>query len=477
MAFSFMPQDNVIQQFAQPEREPSFMQPSFVQQQPSEPSFMQPSAPRQTNIMQMMQPTVQAAPPRKRTSVLDIIGGIADTFAEMGGATPMYQRNVDARTQRDREAELYPIQKTGFELENTKARTDIADKRTEMVAAYARKAVEYLKSGGNINAILPSMYRGLGLTPEEIQAYDPDIQRDPMGAMTALAMFGKSESAKRGLTPFYGKDKNGNLIAYQTLESGGAEPIKLDEGVVPAPPTTELNLGNRRLIVDRAGNTVLEEAAGGIPSPDQAPTDNGGLAPIEGSTLQRNAVSNATSNIQELEARSVSFQGAKDSIARIKTNLDAMRKAGSMIDPGSGQSMGGRAAAVVQNALPWVEAIVNEDGSTARDNINSAALDLTRSFDAVKNEVANSGETSSSSKLMDTIKEAQANLEKAVNLRNYDSALESINAYEKNMLALDRLLTQYLGEAKAKRERLANPNVKQPAAPASGGDWKIERID
>jgi hypothetical protein len=59
----------------------------------------------------------------------------------------------------------------------------------------AKRAMAYMQGGGDINQILPLMYQQLGLTPEEVQMYDPEIQRDPMGAMTALSMFGEEADA------------------------------------------------------------------------------------------------------------------------------------------------------------------------------------------------------------------------------------------------------------------------------------------
>jgi hypothetical protein len=358
MAFSFMPQDNVMQQFSAP----------------ADPSYMQPSAPRQTNVMQMMQPPAQAPePPRKRTSVLDIIGGIADTFAEMGGATPMYQRNVDARTKRDRETELYPIQKTGFELDNTKTRTDIADKRTEMMGAMAIGALDYMKKGGKIETILPVMYQQLGLTPEEIALYHQQIMADPEGAMTALAMFGKSESAKRGLTPFYGMDKDKNLIAYQTLESGGAEPINLGEGIIPIPPTTELNLGDRSLIVGRSGNTVREEsvsgtpASGDIPVRDAEGNPTGQVTQAPGSQAALEEERKRLEQREKDEKREAQFNRQKADAALVRNTVKTARDtvSNSVTATGlAGQGMqyfGGTDARNLQNFVDTIKSRISID--------------------------------------------------------------------------------------------------------------------
>jgi hypothetical protein len=70
------------------------------------------------------------------------------------------------------------------------------------------------------------MYQQLGLTPEEVQMYDPEIRRDPMGAMTALSMFGEGADA-----PEYDfqtvLDENGNevVMAVNKREPTDMKPI------------------------------------------------------------------------------------------------------------------------------------------------------------------------------------------------------------------------------------------------------------
>lgn len=56
-----------------------------------------------------------ARQPRERKSLLDIIGGLADTVASVGGATPLYRTNLDAATERQRQVDLDEMRRQQFE--------------------------------------------------------------------------------------------------------------------------------------------------------------------------------------------------------------------------------------------------------------------------------------------------------------------------------------------------------------------------
>ena len=295
MAFSFMPQDNVIQQFAQPEREPSFMQPSFMNVAPSEPSFMQPSAPRQTNVMQMMQPPVQAEVPRKRTSVLDIIGGIADTFAEMGGATPMYQRNVDARTQRTREAELYP-------LEMRKAQQSVAMNDMEMqqgqletlTRAYAGLRSLHARTGDEgLRAAMPNVAKIFGLSPEQAQ-YFSDNPTEAFTVMEGLLGQAKGKTFEVG-DNLVRENPDGTV---EVVYRGEQKAPKVRQAQLDGPEGPGVyNIDEAGNVVGRVGGIVRAPSAGRQPTladrrvqylisqgmdPERAQAIGLGLEPIPG---------------------------------------------------------------------------------------------------------------------------------------------------------------------------------------------------
>ena len=64
-------------------------------------------------------PQIEAAPsraPRERKSLLDIIGGIADTVATVGGADPLYSMNRDAATERQRQVDLDEMRRQQHEM-------------------------------------------------------------------------------------------------------------------------------------------------------------------------------------------------------------------------------------------------------------------------------------------------------------------------------------------------------------------------
>lgn len=151
--------------------------------QVADPSYMQPSAPR---------PVQQYQPPqeRKRMSTVDVIGGLLDTFAELGGSKPMYRATLDAQLQREREAELYPLEVQKAQLGNQKTQMDIQSGQNEILgqaASYMQRAYQNGGAQGALNmfdAIAPR----IGMTPEQIQDERAQLGANPEGYIGALSV-------------------------------------------------------------------------------------------------------------------------------------------------------------------------------------------------------------------------------------------------------------------------------------------------
>ncbi len=159
--------------------------------QVADPSYMQPSAPR---------PVQQYQPPqeRKRMSTVDVIGGLLDTFAELGGSRPMYRATLDAQLQREREAELYPLEVQKAQLGNQKTQMDIQSGQNEILgqaASYMQRAYQNGGAQGALNmfdAIAPR----IGMTPEQIQGERAQLGANPEGYIGALSVFMGGGNAK-----------------------------------------------------------------------------------------------------------------------------------------------------------------------------------------------------------------------------------------------------------------------------------------
>ena len=186
--------------------EGNFLSALLGQANSMEPSFMRPPAPRPMGGMPMggTQPGSMGGPsladierqagvpaPRKRASVVDILGGLFDTAAELGGVNPQYQPTLDARLQREREAELYPLEVQKARLGNQKTQMDIQSGQNKVLgqaASYIQRAYQNGGAQGALNmfdAIAPR----IGMTPEQIQGERAQLGANPEGYIGALSVF------------------------------------------------------------------------------------------------------------------------------------------------------------------------------------------------------------------------------------------------------------------------------------------------
>ena len=156
--------------------------------QVADPSYMQPSAPRP---VQQYQPPPPPPQERKRMSTVDVIGGLLDTFAELGGSKPMYRATLDAQLQREREAELYPLELQKTQLGNQKTQMDIQSGQNQVLgqaASYMQRAYQNGGAQGALN-MFDTIAPRIGMTPEQIQGERAQLEANPEGYIGALSVF------------------------------------------------------------------------------------------------------------------------------------------------------------------------------------------------------------------------------------------------------------------------------------------------
>lgn len=171
------------------------------------------------------QPAAQPAPaapehPRKRLSVIDTIGRLADVFANVGGAQPLYQLNTEHRVDRtfgmeDRQRKI--------SADNIALATDkfkLGDAQNEQIGQVARGLKAIQNGGGDINVAWPILAQRMHVDPETIQSVGQMFATDPHAldgiiAATAEAKQGSSSGAVQ------------NFEAYQRiLATQGPEAAK-----------------------------------------------------------------------------------------------------------------------------------------------------------------------------------------------------------------------------------------------------------
>lgn len=158
---------------------------------PYDPAMQQPAAPA-------------AAPsraPRDRKSLLDIIGGVADTVASVGGATPLYRTNLDAAAERQRQVDLDEMRKQQFEQQQRLGEQQLQvgdigianDERSRIGGALAS-----VIGSDNPAAVFGAVAGQSGISPEKAAAISAALQSGVDPARLAQS-FGYAPQAQGSL--------------------------------------------------------------------------------------------------------------------------------------------------------------------------------------------------------------------------------------------------------------------------------------
>jgi hypothetical protein len=198
------------------------------------------------------QPAAQQAPahPKKRLSVIDIIGRLADTVATVGGSQPMYQPTLEHIQDRANQVDMDELKKRLTVAQVGEAELD------PVLAARKRMGTALGALAGNANAaeLWPSVAQQAGITdPQQVAQVASILQKTP----DAAGIFAKALGAdidNLGKNVFFGTDTSGKTVAYQVGPDG--KPHILDfgaAGVTPSDPIKVVNTGGSNVIVGSGG--------------------------------------------------------------------------------------------------------------------------------------------------------------------------------------------------------------------------------
>lgn len=139
---------------------------------------------------------------RPRRSVLDIIGGVGDVFATVGGAPAQYQPNLDARLARQNAAEdrtrmidIEALKKQQMEQQLTRGTQEIEGGSIDLQnaengligSAGAGLRQVFGRSGAaGVQKAWPLVAQTLGIPPEQAEKIGAAFQADPEGTLAAL---------------------------------------------------------------------------------------------------------------------------------------------------------------------------------------------------------------------------------------------------------------------------------------------------
>lgn len=481
----------------------SGMSPSFMQAQQGSPNAMgdpvfgpgwkgwMPSTgqgPSMADIQNQANANAGIAPGgSRRSSLVNVIGGLADTFAELGGSKPMYQPTIDAETERQRQAEsdqmtreLFPIKKQGAELDNQLTQLKSADARTELFArAYSGlESIRQRFGDDGFRAAIPNVGRIFGLSPED-QAF---VANNPDQAMMLLKGLAESSSGDEfGTTVYYDRDDKGNLYPYQVSKGGGKKYLSQDPGRTAAPAMQFLDTGLGYTPGNRytggAGAEPINKTGDLSQGITLTPGANGAppvAAPLEGGK-QDIEFNEKVTDLRNLDG---ALGAMSDMFPSMLGNIEAMARAGSLSgvpedklgSDGKPLKGGGTLGAMAYQNIPLLEQATNEAGYSARQKIESQGMAAINTIEPLLRR-AQDGNAQLSSRMMDTPKELENLLKQAVNTKDYGAAMDAYNRFKARYDEVRKDIQGRIERAEGKTAAGRKAN----AAPTNGG-WLIEEI-
>lgn len=360
-------------------------------------------------------PAPVAAAPRSRRSILDMIGGVADTIATVGGATPLYQQGIDARRERanaeeDRayQIEQRPLERQMIdqklkrgEQELSAGALDIQNANNELLNAAGAGMRQVFGNYGaeGVQKAWPLLARQLGVSDEKAAEIGQALGADP--ERTLATLFPNPALAKGG-----SKAKEIQVYELMAEKNPAAAEAYLTSLSNPDKPMTAYQREQVRLAEARLGL-----ARDRFENPAPSVSERNLTAKQAAAEVQKEqAVVGATAFLDELEG--------------VVTDLN---ESGGMTN--SNQSIGGTIGTAAREYLPLVERVVSPEGFAARERLDGL---LTQGVSSLLPLLTG---MTIGSKNMDAAKEME-NLKRAVvSAKSYDAAMAAINSYRRNLQA------------------------------------------
>lgn len=189
-----------------------------------------------------------AEPPRKRRSVIETIGRLADVFAKVGGAEALYEPTLNARADRFNKVDMDALQKrlTTAQVGVAEMEPGIAERKRIGTALGA------LAGRANAAELWPSIAEQAAIDPQKAAAIGQILQANP----DAAGIFARSLGAdidNLGKNVYFGTDPNGKTVAYQVGEDGRPHILDFEGKIAPSDPTKVVNLGGTTAVIGSGG--------------------------------------------------------------------------------------------------------------------------------------------------------------------------------------------------------------------------------
>ena len=190
-----------------------------------------------------------AEPPRKRRSVIETIGRLADVFAKVGGAEALYEPTLNARADRLTQVDLDAMKIALGKQQISAGEQEIGANERKRIGT----ALGALAGRENAAALWPSIAEQAAIDPQKTAAIGQILQANP----DAAGIFARSLGAdidNLGKNVYFGTDPNGKTVAYQVGEDGKPHILDFEGKVAPSDPTKIVNLGGTTAVLDSRGN-------------------------------------------------------------------------------------------------------------------------------------------------------------------------------------------------------------------------------
>lgn len=209
-----------------------------------------------------------AAAPRERHSLLDTIGRLADVFARVGGAEPLYQPTLDAReahgialSDHARAVDLDKLKLASGQMDN-----DTQGAKMTSQAMRGLQAIMTANPQADPATIWPLLAKQAGIPADRAAVLGHAITTNPelIQGIIDTGTDPKDDKTKFGFQPIYTTDAQGKLHVHQ-LSSDGSNQIP--QGETPIDPLK---------FVDTGGSVVGMGTRTGVQGPTLTKTEKPG---------------------------------------------------------------------------------------------------------------------------------------------------------------------------------------------------------
>lgn len=378
-------------------------------------------------------------PPRKRRSVIETIGRLADVFAKVGGAEALYEPTLNARADRGRKIDMDTLDMSRTRQLITSGEQEIGANERKRIGT----ALGALSGRENAAELWPAIAEQAGIDQQKTAAIGQILQANP----NAAGIFARSLGAdidNLGKNVYFGTDPTGKTVAYQVGEDGRPHILDFEGALNPSDPTKVVNLGGTTAVIGSGGQ--VKRILPNTVSPNTAANNRTAIT-VAGMPARTAA---AGGKAGDTSAMVETAQGSLNELRQIYGDLKAM---GAMVSPAQAANKNVVARIRASGIGQVLEGAVGTQAQTQRDRVASIRPGLMQTLAKATGMTGRQLDSNADVKLfMQTVTNPAA-------------------SYEANMAAIAGL------------ERFLKANAKKAAAPAPAAvkpkaqsGWSIVKV-